>query len=571
MTDVFISYSRRDTDFVKVLYEALDASTYDTWIDWQGIAPTTEWWKEIEAGIESSDNFLFVISPDSVASKYCLQEIDHAVRHNKRIIPVLRQDADMPQAITHIQRVAFREEDPFDTAFAELVAAINTDQDHKKTHTRLELRAIEWQQKEQDESYLLRGSDLEAAEQWLIQSSSGKEPIPTDLQRAYVATSAAGRRAANNRQRIVTGVLGALLLLASVAGGLAYAQYRTAQTALNEREAALTREEDARRLAEQRLQEAETAREQAQTAQAGEAAQRQLAEAKQREAEEALTQAEAAQQAEARQRQRAEQALVRAEEGETEANRQAQIAQEQTTIAERETLAAIQAKEQSAKQALNAEVLAQSIITDNLWLSNFNLEALTNGIATAQTVLNSSAQIQPDKRLRTAASLRQVLYTSQGKNRFEGHTASVNDVRFSPDGQTLASASFDETVRLWQPDGTPIAILEGHTASVSDVQFSPDGQTLVSNSDNGTVILWNFDLDDLITKSCDWLRDYMTNPATPEDERALCAEELGLPLNTAVPSRVNWLANVQGFWHGLFGPGNQDSSLVPRQLADQSK
>ena len=71
MADVFISYSRRDTEFVKVLYEALDASTYDTWIDWQGIAPTTEWWKEIEAGIESSDNFLFVISPDSVASNAC--------------------------------------------------------------------------------------------------------------------------------------------------------------------------------------------------------------------------------------------------------------------------------------------------------------------------------------------------------------------------------------------------------------------------------------------------------------------------------------------------------------------
>ena len=43
----------------------------------------------------------------------------------------------------------------------------------------------------------------------------------------------------------------------------------------------------------------------------------------------------------------------------------------------------------------------------------------------------------------------------------------------------------------------------------------------------------------------------MTNPAAPEDEKALCAEELGLPLNSAVPSRVNWVANVRGFWWDL--------------------
>ena len=98
MADVFISYSRRDTDFVKVLHQALEESNKETWIDWQGIAPTTEWWKEIEAGIEAADNFIFVISSDSVGSKYCLLEIDHAIKHNKRVIPVLRRSADMPKS-----------------------------------------------------------------------------------------------------------------------------------------------------------------------------------------------------------------------------------------------------------------------------------------------------------------------------------------------------------------------------------------------------------------------------------------------------------------------------------------
>lgn len=39
MADVFISYSRRDKEFVQVLYDALRASQYDTWVDWQDIKP----------------------------------------------------------------------------------------------------------------------------------------------------------------------------------------------------------------------------------------------------------------------------------------------------------------------------------------------------------------------------------------------------------------------------------------------------------------------------------------------------------------------------------------------------
>jgi len=42
--------------------------------------------------IEQADSFVFVISPDSVRSQVCRNEIDHAIANNKRFIPLLRRE-----------------------------------------------------------------------------------------------------------------------------------------------------------------------------------------------------------------------------------------------------------------------------------------------------------------------------------------------------------------------------------------------------------------------------------------------------------------------------------------------
>jgi WD40 repeat protein len=232
MAAVFISYAREDKAFVARLHDALKERDRDTWVDWEGIPPSVEWMKEIHAAIEGSDTFVFVMSPDSIASNICGQELSHAVEQNKRLIPVVCRDVSpsaVVPALAKLNWIFLREDDNFETEFRSLIAAIDTDFDWVQKHTRLLTRAIEWEKRGNDNSVLLRGNDLRAAEEWLG-SSGNKEPKPTGIQTQYLFAS---RKAERSRQRNTLIGVTVSLVVAVVLAAVAWYQRNEKQRQLN--------------------------------------------------------------------------------------------------------------------------------------------------------------------------------------------------------------------------------------------------------------------------------------------------------------------------------------------------
>jgi hypothetical protein len=236
MTSLFISYSRKDIEFALKLTEACKGQAWDVWIDSEGIPPTVDWWKEIEKGIQEAGVFVFLISPDSARSKVCKQEIEHAVKNGKRLIPIVVRDVsgeESPSELRHLNWIFFREKDDFDLAFRKLTTAIQTDYEWVQLHRELQVKALEWQRSNYENSFVLRGKELQDAELQLAVNSS-KEPNPTDLQREYVLRS----KQASERQRRMT--MGIAVVVAIVMTGLAVVAFVLAGAARNAEAAAIS-------------------------------------------------------------------------------------------------------------------------------------------------------------------------------------------------------------------------------------------------------------------------------------------------------------------------------------------
>jgi tetratricopeptide (TPR) repeat protein len=235
--EVFISYSRKNKDFVHRLDDALKRRGREAWVDWEDILPTEEFMQAIYAAIEGADTFIFVLTPDSVASVPCGHEIAHAAANNKRMVPIVAQDVNadtVPEALAKLEWIFYcRPGDDFEKATDKLISALDTDLAWVHAHTDLLTQAIKWEANSKSRSLVLRGEALKAAEQWLAQAPTKKEPKPTALQTEYINAS---RKAATRRQQVT---LGAVTLGFLVAIALAVKAFFASQEARQQEAKAL--------------------------------------------------------------------------------------------------------------------------------------------------------------------------------------------------------------------------------------------------------------------------------------------------------------------------------------------
>ena len=223
MAEIFISYSRKDSTFVRRLHNAFAAENREAWVDWEGILPSAEWRQEITTAIEEADAFVFVITPDSVESEVCRRELSIAVEHSKRLIPIVFRvvdDEKMPESLAKLNWINFRHKDDFTKSFNALIKAIDTDLDYVRAHTHILTKSLDWERKGEDRSLLLRGRDLKDAEEWLA-TGSGKFPASSTLQTQFILTS---RKRQTHQLRMI--LAAAALAIVLLAGATLLATYQ---------------------------------------------------------------------------------------------------------------------------------------------------------------------------------------------------------------------------------------------------------------------------------------------------------------------------------------------------------
>ena len=254
-TDVFISYSSKDRDFANNINKELQAAGKITWFDQESISKGVNFEKAINKGISGCDNFVFVISPDSIKSEYCEKEVAYTVSQSKRIITLLAkktEPANMPEALRSIEWIDFSEGD-FEKNFFDLIQTVELDSEHVAKHTLLQQRANEWNEQGQSQDFLLNKTACVTNEKWLAsayetdiknifeksaQLESKKTPTPTSLQIDYIKIS---RKKINDtlalerkKQRIIILIVGFAAIISLTFGIFGFIYMEKAQK--NEKE-----------------------------------------------------------------------------------------------------------------------------------------------------------------------------------------------------------------------------------------------------------------------------------------------------------------------------------------------
>lgn len=212
-TRVFLSYSRKDGRFVHVLAERLTGKGYVPIFDVSDephlddpdlvISAQDEWWLAVERMIAASDVMVFIATPASAASRVCDDEIAHAKRLGRRVIPILRGAIDFDSAPERLRALnvklnfASGDDTIEDAAFDLLVQEIERDIEWHRQSARLIRLAQQWHMQDRPKGDLLRAGAIADAERWAARRP-GSAPEPGELVLAYLDASKALETADRN-------------------------------------------------------------------------------------------------------------------------------------------------------------------------------------------------------------------------------------------------------------------------------------------------------------------------------------------------------------------------------------
>ena len=138
----------------------------------------------------------------------------------------------------------------------------------------------------------------------------------------------------------------------------------------------------------------------------------------------------------------------------------------------------------------NNKILTLSLLSETLFSADKKEESLLESIR-AVTEMNRSLGVTSDIQMRVVLALEQAVYSFRERRHLQSQASTLAFASFSPDSQTIVTATDDNYIKLWQTNGTLQATLTGHTDKIRRAIFNPSGQVIVSASDDKTVKIWD--------------------------------------------------------------------------------
>lgn len=220
----FISYRRLDKDYALQIKDALEAKGYSVFIDLEDLPPSEAYPPHIRKAIEESDNFLFLISPDSIVSIPCREELEHAVNCGKYIVPVECRPTDpnslnIPTQIQELNWIRWTQLE-FDRTLEQIISSIQRDYAWKRRHSELTEAAIKWNGMQAKKNHVLlqnRDDIYQAIAE--LNANKNRFPNPSLLLYKFVEESKNYDAYKRRKRNLIVLIIGCILALLTLVSG----------------------------------------------------------------------------------------------------------------------------------------------------------------------------------------------------------------------------------------------------------------------------------------------------------------------------------------------------------------